>query len=396
MNEVHLILIGIIIILIILLVLILKQKESLRSVIETELEKDNQENRSLAYQQNIDMMDRFDKKVHEIIERNMNFERETNKNFGDFYRNLTRSLTESFDKQHQVIETRLNKIDQKVNESLNEGFEKTQKTFTNIVERLSKIDEAQKKIESLSTDIGDLQNVLTDKSARGAYGEVNLNQILKSVFGDKNDRVYQTQYSLTSGGRVDAVIFTPEPLGTVAIDAKFPLENYQHMMAVQPSSLEYNNFNKLFKADVKKHIDDIANKYIQPPETSNQALMFLPAEAIFAFINAYHPDLIAYSQKRRVWITSPTTLMSTLTTIQTILTNLERDKAAHEIQVQLGLLQTEFERYRTRWDNLSRSIDRVGKDVKDINITTRKITTRFDAIANVEYDPIEHDEDIEI
>ena len=169
MNEVHLILLGIIIILIILLVLILKQKESLRSVIETELEKDNQENRSLAYQQNIDMMDRFDKKVHEIIERNMNFERETNKNFGDFYRNLTRSLTESFDKQHQVIETRLNKIDQKVNESLNEGFEKTQKTFTNIVERLSKIDEAQKKIESLSTYIGDLQNVLTDKSARGAY-----------------------------------------------------------------------------------------------------------------------------------------------------------------------------------------------------------------------------------
>ncbi len=389
MTEIYIILLLIILILVVLMVLILSQKKNLTQAIQTKLDQDNQENKILTYKQNIEMLEGFDKKVHEMIERNLSFERETTKNFQDFYQNLTRSLGESFDKQHQVLETRLNKIDTKVNESLEEGFEKTQKTFTNIVERLSKIDEAQKKIEALSTDIGDLQSVLTDKSARGAFGEVNLNQILKAVFGDKNDRIFRIQHQFSTGVRADAVLFTPEPLGTIAIDAKFPLENYQKMVSFPLNSLESSNYEKIFKADVRKHIDDISNKYIIHEETSDQALMFLPAEAIFAYINAYHPDLIAYSQKKRVWITSPTTLMSTLTTIQTIMTNMERDKYAKEIQNELIKLKLEFDRYRDRWDKLSGSIDRVSKEIKDINVTTQKITNRFDAISNVEYKGIE-------
>ena len=161
------------------------------------------------------------------------------------------------------------------------------------------------------------------------------------------------------------------------------------MVSFPLNSLESSNYEKIFKADVRKHIDDISNKYIIHEETSDQALMFLPAEAIFAYINAYHPDLIAYSQKKRVWITSPTTLMSTLTTIQTIMTNMERDKYAKEIQNELIKLKLEFDRYRDRWDKLSGSIDRVSKEIKDINVTTQKITNRFDAISNVEYKGIE-------
>ena len=140
---------------------------------------------------------------------------------------------------------------------------------------------------------------------------------------------------------------------------------------------------KLFKADVKKHIEAIHSKYIIPGETADQAILFLPAEAIFAEINAYHPDLLKEAYQKRVWITSPTTLMSTLTTIYMIIKNMERDKYAKVIQEELGKLALEFQRYKERWDKLSRSIDTVTKDVKDITTTTDKITKRFDSINQV-------------
>jgi DNA recombination protein RmuC len=170
----------------------------------------------------------------------------------------------------------------------------------------------------------------------------------------------------------------------VAIDSKFPLENYQRMMDRTISDAEREVYIKAFKSDVKKHIDDIANKYIIKNVTSDQAIMFLPAEAIFAEINAYHPDLVVYAQKKRVWLTSPTTLIATLTTIEVILRNIERDKHTRVIQIELGKLSDEFARYRTRWDNLSKSIIKVNKEVEEINTTTEKITKKFDSINKVE------------
>ena len=150
---------------------------------------------------------------------------------------------------------------------------------------------------------------------------------------------------------------------------------------------------KLFKNDVKKHIDAIASKYIIPGVTSDQAIMFLPAEAIFAELNAYHDDIIEYAYKKRVWITSPTTLMSTLTTIEVIIKNQERDKYAKIIQEELQKLSIEFGRYRDRWDKLSRSIETVNKDVLDIHTTTEKISKRFDSINKVDIKEIETEEE---
>lgn len=340
-------------------------------------------------QKNNHMLDRLDIRINDILERNANFERLTSKNLNEFKQSLSQSLSEHFMLQQKTIETRLDKIDLKVNESLHEGFEKTHKTFTNIVARLTKIDEAQKKIDELSTDIVSLQNVLTDKGTRGAYGEIQLNQILSSIFGEKNDSIYQTQYTFSNNKKADAVLFAPEPLGTIAIDSKFPLENYQRIIEFTPGSHEFNETRKLFVSDVKKHIDDIQTRYIIDNETSDQAIMFVPAEAVFAHINAYHQDIINYAQKKRVWLTSPTTLMSTLTTIQTILINMERDKYTHEIQTELKKLEIEFERYRRRWDVLSKRLDQVGDDVKDIHITTGKITQRFENISSVKYEEIE-------
>ena len=313
------------------------------------------------------------------------------KEIGEFKSDFSKSLTNDFNNQTERLDNRLRLINDKVNERLDENFEKTNKTFTNVLERLSKIDEAQKKIDTLSNDIVSLQGVLTDKKTRGIFGEVNLEHILSNVFGKNNTKIYRMQYSFDNGTIADAVLFTPEPLGTIAIDSKFPLENYQIMVDRNNSTDVRNQAEKLFKADMKKHIDAISSKYIIPGVTSDQAILFLPAEAIFAEINAYHTEILEYAYKKRVWITSPTTLISTLTTIQVIIKNIERDKFAKVIHSELRLLDEEFKRYKDRWDKLYRSIETVSKDVKDIHTTTDKITKRFNSINQVEM--IEHDEE---
>ncbi|MFA5602574.1 MAG: DNA recombination protein RmuC [Bacilli bacterium] len=324
-----------------------------------------------------------------ITERLGRFETNITKELGNFRTDINKELTDNFITLNEKIEHRLNLINDKVNERLDYNFEKTNKTFSNVLERLSKIDEAQKKIDSLSSDIVSLQSVLTDKKSRGIFGEVNLKHILSSVFGEKNDKIYQLQYKLSNDTLADCVLFAPEPLGTIAIDSKFPLENYRIMVDKNNSNNEREQAEKLFKSDMKKHIDAISSKYIITGQTTNQAILFLPAEAIFAEVNAYHQDLIEYAYKKRIWITSPTTLISTLTIIQMIIKNMERDKYTSIIHTELNKLGEEFSRYKNRWDKLSRSIQTVNKDVEDLNITTEKISKRFNSISGVEIEEIE-------
>ncbi|MBQ6546529.1 MAG: DNA recombination protein RmuC [Bacilli bacterium] len=323
-----------------------------------------------------------------ITERLGKLEVELTKSLGELRTSLTKDFSELSEKQDK----RLIAMNEKVNERLDQNFEKTNKTFTSVLERLSKIDEAQKKIDSLSSDIVSLQGILTDKKTRGIFGEVNLKHVLVSVFGEKNDSIYKLQYPMSNGTIVDSILFAPAPLGTIGIDSKFPLENYRNMVDKRFSVSEREKYEKMFKIDVKKHIDAISEKYIIPGETTDQAIMFLPAEAIFAEINAYHGDIIDYAYKKRVWITSPTTLISTLTVIQMIIKNMERDKYTSIIHEELNKLGVEFSRYKDRWDKLSRSIETVSKDVNDIHTTTEKITKRFDSISRVDIDKkeIEH------
>lgn len=320
----------------------------------------------------------------DVVDRMSSLEKNLTKDIGEFKYDFSQSLKDDFQTQNRIIESRLNSIDAKVNERLDVNFERTNKTFMNVLERLSKIDEAQKKIESLSTDIVGLQSILTDKKTRGIFGETNLTLILSSVFGEVNDRIYRLQYTLPNKMIADAILFAPRPLGTIAIDSKFPLEHYEMMIDVNKSIDVRREATKAFKIDVKKHIDAIASKYIIKDVTSTQAIMFIPAEAIFAEINAHHSDLLNYAYKKRVWLTSPTTLMSTLTIVSMIIKDMERDKYAQVIHDELGKLSIEFSRYRERWSQLSKSIETVGREIKDINTTTDKITKRFDAINNVE------------
>lgn len=320
----------------------------------------------------------------EITTRLQTLEINTMKELQSFKDDLNKSLHNDFEHLNEQVEKRLLAVNEQVNLRLDQNFEKTNKTFTNVIERLSKIDEAQRKIDVLSSDIISLQSILTDKKTRGIYGEVHLKHLMSNIFGEKNDNIYRLQYPLPNGTIVDCILFAPSPLGTIGIDSKFPLEHYQKMVDRRLSKEERMIAERQFKLDVKKHIDAIADKYIIKGVTSDQAIMFLPAEAIFAEINAYHQDLIDYAYRRRVFITSPTTLISTLTVIQMIIKNMEKDKYTSIIHEELNKLGLEFARYKERWDKLSKSIQTVNKDVENVSITADKISKKFTSINQVD------------
>ncbi len=289
--------------------------------------------------------------------------------------NNNNNLNTNFNNLIDRIDTRLDSMDDKIETKLNTNLNQTNLAFQNLLTRLTKIDEAQKRIDELSVNIDSLQNILTDKKSRGTFGENNLYTILSNQFGE-NEKVWKRQYTLSNGYIADSVVFAPEPLGMICIDSKFPLENYQRL-------IEDKKYNTAFENDVKKHINDISRKYITD-ETCEYAIMFIPAEAIFAEINAYHQGLIDYAQNKKVAICSPTTLMAMLTIIQSVLLDLERNKNFKIMKQELNLLNKEFERYTDRWNKLANTIDTVSNEVKDLHTTTKKISNRFASINNVE------------
>ena len=296
---------------------------------------------------------------------------------------------------NQTISKNLEDINKKVEERLNEGFKETNKTFISIIERLSKIDEAQKKIESLTNNIVSLQDILNDKKARGTFGEVQLGVILNSSFGENNSKVFELQKKLSNDTIVDAYLHMPEPNGDIAIDSKFPLENYRVMKDNEESEEKRNMATKLFKQDIKKHIDAISSKYIIEGETSSQAIMFVPSEAVFAEINAYYDELVDYANKKRVLITSPTTLMALLKVIMVVHKDSELSKNAKYLFKELEILGKDFKLYSRRWESLQKDIDKVTQDVKEINTTTNKLSNKFDKIQNGRISYLKNEETVE-
>lgn len=303
---------------------------------------------------------------------------EQQKSLYEMSKEIKAQSTKDMEKLSQKVEENLVNINEKVEQRLEKGFENIDKTFKDIIVGIAKIGEAQKKIETLSLDVNSLQSVLTDKKSRGIFGEVQLNSILKSIFGEKKD-MYDIQYTFESGAMVDAVIKAPEPLGLIGIDSKFPMENYTRM-------IKDDKFKSEFKQNIKKHVNDIHLKYIIKGVTADMAILFLPAEAIFAELNAYHEDLIEYGRKRSVWIASPTTIMALLTTITAIVRDIKTQEQAKKIQEELMKLSYNFKLYKKRWDNLSRHIETVSKDVKEISTSTNKISSEFERIEKVEFE----------
>lgn len=296
-------------------------------------------------------------------------------------RNATLQLTATIEGLSKVVDTRLEEISGKVTERLDEGFKKTNDTFVRVMERLATIDKAQEKIDGLTSNVVSLQALLGDKRSRGAFGEVQLEALVRNVM--PND-AYAMQYALPNGTRVDCALFLPEPTGMVAVDSKFPLENYHRMYEIGISETDKLSAQRQFKADIKKHVDDIASKYIIADVTSDGAVMFIPAEAVFAEIHAYHPDLVDYAMAKRVWVVSPTTLMAVLNTARAVLKDVETRKQVHIIKDELGKLGKEFGRFDTRMKKLADHIRQAHEDAQDVQTTSQKISRRFSQIERVE------------
>ena len=302
--------------------------------------------------------------------------KQTRQNTTDFIA-FTERMIKSLDDQ-------MERVNRRVDEKLGTGFDQTNKTFNDVIERLSKIDAAQKQIEKLSVDVVSLNDILNDKKTRGTFGEVQLKQLFVSVFGENKPSIYELQKKLSNDTVIDVMLHAPEPMGDLCIDSKFPLENYRKMIDSSLVEVERREAEKVFISDIKTHIDSIAAKYIIPGETSNQAILFIPAEAIFSEVISKYESLMTYGQQKRVWITSPTTLMSTLTVIQVVLRDIERNKYAREIQNHLTNLATDFERYKERWERLLKNLDTVSKTAKEVNISSHKISEKFKRISNAE------------
>ena len=279
------------------------------------------------------------------------------------------------------IDDRLEQISGKVSERLDEGFKQTNATFTNVMTRLATIDEAQRKIEILTGSVVSLQELLGDKRSRGAFGEVQLEALVRNVLPSAG---FEMQYTLSNGARVDCMLRLPEPTGLVAVDSKFPLENYHRMLASDRNEVERAQAQKQFRTDVRKHVDDIAKKYIVAGETCDGAVMFVPAEAVFAEIHAYHAEVVVYANARRVWIVSPTTLMAVLNTARAVLKDVETRKQVHIIKDELGKLGADFGRFQARMDKLAQHIDQAKHDVDEVHVSSRKISERFARIERVE------------
>ncbi len=250
-----------------------------------------------------------------------------------------------------------------------------------INKRLILIDDAQRKLTDLSNNVLSLQEILADKKSRGAFGEVQLENLLQNLLPAKN---YALQYQLSNGLRCDCMLLLPQPTGSVAVDAKFPLENFQRYSDPDISDIERKRYMQAFNQDIKKHINDIATKYIVAGETANGAIMFIPAESVFADIHSKFPDLVQLAQSKSVWLTSPTTLMAIVTTASAVI----KDNATREhigtIQQHLRALAKDFTIFNERMIKLSKHIDAVHTDAKQVHITANKITKRFAAIEQVE------------
>ncbi|MEC5386319.1 DNA recombination protein RmuC [Uliginosibacterium sp. H3] len=285
----------------------------------------------------------------------------------------------------RTMNERLDAITGVVNQRLDEGFKKTNETFANVMARLATIDEAQKKIGDLTVNVVSLQELLGDKKARGAFGEVQLEALVQNALPPD---AYVFQAQLSTGVRADCVLTLPEPTGRVAVDSKFPLENYHRMFDTGTPELERNAASSLFKQDIKRHVDAIANKYIIAGETADGAVMFVPAEAVFAEIHAYHPDLVAYAQNKRVWIVSPTTLMAVLNTARAVLKDVETRKQIHVIKDALGKLSKDFSLFDTRMQKLADHIRQAHDDVQNVHISSRKISGHFAKIESVQLEDV--------
>ncbi len=282
----------------------------------------------------------------------------------------------------RTLEERLADVGRRVGASLEKTSNQTQETMAALRERLARIDEAQRNITELSTQVVSLQDILANKQARGAFGEIQLKDLVSAVLPPS---AYEWQAQLGNGKRVDCLLKLPNPPGPIGIDAKFPLESY-HALRNAENDVEKAKASRQFSAAILKHVSDIKDKYIVPGETAEAALMFLPSEAVYAELHANFPQVVERSFRERVFIVSPTTLWATLNTVRAIFKDVRMREQAHLVQKELYVMLDDIGRLDDRVGRLQRHFEQAGEDMRQIRISTDKVTRRAGRVQELELD----------
>jgi len=290
------------------------------------------------------------------------------------------SLVQSTENTNKTVTERLDKVTIQLGESLSQTTEKTGKALSELQARLAIIDKAQDNLTDLSSQVVGLQDILANKQARGAFGELQLNDLVKSALPPS---AYDFQVTLSNGKRADCLIKLPNPPGSIVVDAKFPLESY-HLLRNAENDADLQIARRAFISAMGKHINDISQKYIIDEETAESALLFLPSEAVYAELHSNFPQVLQKSYDARVWIVSPTTLMATLNTVRAVLKDSQMREQAGVIQKEVGVLLKDVERLDKRVDSLSRHFAQASKDVGDIETSSRKIISRGEKIEDLQ------------
>ena len=278
------------------------------------------------------------------------------------------------------IEERLSALGQRVGDKLQQQTTEATKSLTDLRERLAVIDAAQKNITELSSQVVGLQDILSNKQARGAFGEIQMQDLVQSVLPPS---AYCFQATMAGGQRADCLLMLPNPPGPIALDAKFPLESYRALKDAKGETAMVQA-RRLFSKDIRDHVVTIAEKYIRPGETADSALMFLPSEAVYAELHASFPNLVEESYRRRVWIVSPTTLMATLTTVRAILKDVRLREQAHLIRAEMHALADDIGRLDERVGKLQRHFEQATEDVRQVRISSEKIGKRAERVEQLQ------------
>lgn len=284
----------------------------------------------------------------------------------------------------KLMEQRLAQVQQQMNENLHGTARRTAQSLGDLQQRLATIDKAQENITKLSGDVLSLQDILSNKQTRGAFGEIQLNDIVLNALPSDS---YTLQATLSNGRRADCLIHLPNPPGPIVIDSKFPLEGYEALRNAG-TDWDLSEARKALRTSVRKHIKDISEKYILEGETADGALMFLPSEAVYAELHANFSDVVQEGFTARVWIVSPTTCMATLNTMRAILKDARMREQTGAIRRELGLLFQDVERLGTRVENLDRHFGQAAKDLSEIKISADKAGRRARRLDNFDFEEL--------
>ena len=329
-----------------------------------------------------DLEKKLSEEIIKLQEKQLDSNEVNNKRLLEFQDRLSESMEKRFTSLNEMVDKKLNDINKKVEERLNEGFKNSNETFTNVIERLSKIDEAQKNIEDLSKEVVGLKQIFDNNQSRGRYGEYQLEMVLNNVFGDTIN-TYKLQYTMKKvkdgdDVRADAAVFLPEPYKLICIDSKFPFKDYEKIFDGTSEDTEASKRD--FAAAVKKHITTIKDKYIVEGKTFKQAIMFIPNDGVFAYIYHNLEDVVDYAREKNVILTSPSTLPAVLVTINMVRIETQRAKNLQEVSKQLTRLGKDFKMFNDEWTSFSRNLDLATRNKEKLDSRVDKITNKFDAI----------------